>query len=409
MKRRRILQFAGAALLCIVAACGFDGIATSDGPGGGVPDGGTRDGTRDDDGASGSEGGSNGEGGADGGTDAPLAETGTDAGLVSHVDPSSYDLAATNVESFTGGSIDTSQLTINGATRPTFKVDPSGVAVWSVASLSVTGGMNVQGTRALVIVSAGDVNINELVDLNASHETPAPGSAATGSGAGGNGSGLNGGGGGGRATPGGIGGGGGGGAAGGAVGDTPVLLGGFGGGQGGGANGNCGRPGAGGGAIQISAAGKITIGGTAGRIEVAGGGGRGGCETGLTGGGGGGSGGTVFLEATNGIEIKSGPSIHIDARGGGGGEGGGNGDDGNLGDDGHAQNIPAVANGGTGRPGGNGGNGGNATTAAMPGATGTSPGGGGGAVGSLFVRVKTGAPILLTGTIVAGVVTLPSF
>ena len=177
-----------------------------------------------------------------------------------------------------------------------------------------------------------------------------------------------------------------------------ALLGGSGGGHGGGyVAGLCsidqGRGGAGGGALQISTAGKIVV-GAFGGIDVGGGGGTGGCKSGggdkRTGGGGGGAGGLVFLEAVEGITIALGATL--EASGGGGG-GGGSGSPGGDGQDGPYPIGTASGGSGNGGGSGSGGSGGSVSAPPQLGASGSeTAGGGGGATGRVFLRTRGATP-----------------
>ena len=159
-----------------------------------------------------------------------------------------------------------------------------------------------------------------------------------------------------------------------------------------------GNGGAGGGAIEISAQGTITI---AGSINVAGFGGKGGDEH--TGGGGGGTGGAIFLEASN-ITIAA--TANLCADGGAGGEGGGNPQGGGDGDNGKCNGTSAAKSnevatfGGLGGDGGYSGvpAGGDATQEADP-SVATGGGGGGGSVGWIRIR-SVSLPALGIGAVI---------
>jgi hypothetical protein len=152
--------------------------------------------------------------------------------------------------------------------------------------------------------------------------------------------------------------------------------------------------GAGGGAVQLSARGELTVSGT-----ITAGGGGGGAGTGdEDGGGGGGSGGAILLEAAGGLTLDG----SLRAHGGGGGGGAGTGaDPGTPGGDGASAAGSGGAGGDAGGAsnGGSGGLGGSATDSdpegspGAPGANGEDQGidgggggGGGGSGGVIVVR-----------------------
>ncbi len=141
-------------------------------------------------------------------------------------------------------------------------------------------------------------------------------------------------------------------------------------------------PGSGGGALQISVSGTLTV---TGAVTAGGGGGS-------AGGAGGGSGGMILLEAGNRITVPG----SLTANGGGGGGGGGDGSPG-AGQGGCTScSNPAI--GGAGGGGGSGGSGGAASIPATSGGNSLQygGGGGGGGVGVIWLR----APGLdLTGTL----------
>lgn len=370
------------------------------------------------------------------GIDAALDAEATrpDAGVTfvpSHIYPD-YTLTAAAVVIGADTLVDTTAgtISIDKATPVplTAMVHSGAVSVWSVGSLTVNDGfaLEVVGSRPLVIVSASTVLIDGRIDVYGDRKRPGPGGAAPSSGSGKGGNGTkpandtgSGGGGAGHATAGTTGATQGG-AAGGFAGaitntDGALFIGGGGGGNGGGFGAAActdptrGKGGFGGGALQISAVGKITISGT-GYIDAGGGAGLGGCKNNppddvVTGGGGGGAGGLVFLESVAGIDLQIGSEIA--AGGGGGGEGGSTSDPGKDGESGLAH--PAVvANGGTGSGGGAGGNGGYgvlgaaaAPSAAFPGGPGAAAGGGGGAVGQVFLGVRVSSTRTVNGSIAA--------
>ena len=270
--------------------------------------------------------------------------------------------------------------------------------------------LGVAGSRALAIVSTGDLVVQGGISAGAVAAGDGPGgdadeACASGRGATGGVQDVDG-----TALEGGAGGGGGGfaqaggngagvdgasdavetqgGGAGGAAGLVP-LRGGCGGGNGG-FTGGGGGGGAGGG-LQLVAGNALRVEG----IVTARGGGGGSVGSSLSGGGGGGAGGGLLLEATT-IDVSG----ALTANGGGGGEGsrtGGSSDPGNDGQD--VQTAPAaggsgVSNGGDGGPGGardseGGGAGleGSSLVTALAGG-----GGGGGSAGRIHLRAASGAP-----------------
>jgi len=298
-------------------------------------------------------------------------------------------------------TIDTSMLTIDGATSPYF-VRQGGYAVLLAGAFAVQGPVVIKGSAPLIVAANGRVTVTANIALGAAHAVPGPGATSTG--AGGAGTTMlgfevrasSGGGGGSYGTPGSQGStynatiipAGHGGAVYGMSSGDP-LIGGSPGGNGGFSIGAVGLGGGGGGALQISSA--ISI-----RIEAsvnAGGGGGGGGLGGSTGGGGGGDGGEILLES---------PSITISgtlAANGGGGGGGGSGDagpPGTNGQDGGASRamggtggIPQGCNGGAGSIGPSGGE------APDPCINSKGGGGGGGAVW-IWLRYRTATPPDLT-------------
>lgn len=364
---------------------------------------------------------------ADAGVDAPLVRP--DAGVLfvpSHVQPV-YSLAAPDVIVATDSEVDTTARTITiGAAAPaplTNLVHSDTFAVWSVGSfvLGPNVRLTLKGDRPLVIVAATTVELRGHVAAFGDVATPGAGGLAAASGPGkgskGGKAGVNisGGGGAGHATAGGAGG-----KLNAAVAGSagPVanangamLVGGSGGGHGGGftaalcSDPTRGRGGVGGGAIQISAVGKILVAST-GSVDVGGGGGSGGCKDvgapdEYRGGGGGGAGGLVFLESVAGIEVEAGAELA--GAGGAGGEGG---DSNKMGQDGQSGPYPSGTafggNANAGGPGGNGGTGaGAATTAPGAGLSGASAGGGGGSTGRVFFGTRTPALLVVDGKVSA--------
>jgi hypothetical protein len=354
-------------------------------------------------------------------------------GDVVHLPPAA-ELAGTGLLGLTGGTLNTTDLTIDGAAPPagvTFDVweqDPDGpeLAVLHVAALEIpSGSVRVVGARPLVIIASGGIVIDGTLDVSAHGAEPGAGGAGPGDGDGaGDGGGHGsqtahdgGGGGAGFVTNGASGGGGGvdgscqgatgaGGARGTAYATAglQVLEGGSGGGSGAG-GGDSDEPqcpsagGAGGGAIQLHSAVEISIRGV---IHVGGGGGEGGGYTGAdpcaraAAGSGGGSGGAIYLQA---------PRILLDgvlaANGGAGGGGASNpGSSGETGDDGRASTTPAMGGsegGAWGEPGGNGGYLTSNPQAGVANECDGNGGGGGGGVGAIVLRVPVINALLDTG------------
>ena len=243
----------------------------------------------------------------------------------------------------------------------------SDIVVLSVTSLAIAAGSTLRavGARPLVVAVFGDARLDGALDVAAQGATTAAGSGvACASGVGLPGTDAastdetgGGGGGGGFVGAGATGGNGGnhgfGGSGGPARGDEElrVLIGGCAGASGGkGKDVAGGRPGAGGGALQLSASGDVVI---AGIVSASGGGGGGGGSGG--GGGGGGSGGAVLVESAR-LVLHA--TARVTANGGAGGEGGGAGLTGADGIDGARDGDVAATGGhGTSAVGGNGGTG----------------------------------------------------
>jgi hypothetical protein len=270
------------------------------------------------------------------------------------------------------------------------------------------GVLAVSGSRPLVIMATGDVDIRGAIDVSAEHQRPGPGGSIGGRFDDGSGIGPSGGqpgahqarfddgggGGGGLCGAGGRGGDGGdasGGAGGGRI-DLALLQplrGGSGGGAGNGSFGNVGLGGAGGGAIQISALGRIRL---EGAILTGGGGGLGGraepAFENFGAGGGGGSGGAILLEAAT-IELQ--PGSLLTASGGGGGAAAITGYDGGDGEDG-ADRIVALGGDGAGARGGDSGGGAmiDGSDGGDDGIRNANGGGGGGGAGCIVVRNAEG-------------------
>jgi hypothetical protein len=269
------------------------------------------------------------------------------------------------------------------------------VRVVSVTGFRVPPGItvNVVGQYGLVVVVRGDVVIDGAVTASADHTTPAAGSrnaAACGASAGATGA-IDGGGGRGGSSGGGGGGYGGSGAAGGNA--TGILGTTIPGGTGGIADttpplrplrGGCpggvstgGVPAAGGGAVQISASGRIDISGTI----AAGGGGAVALDTAVPAPAGG-SGGGILLEAG---AIAMTANAAVTANGGAGADGGGTAAT-CSGENGHPRNAIPAAGGSCSAADITGGAGGTGTTPAHGGDSGTRGTAGGGGVGRIAIH-----------------------
>jgi hypothetical protein len=319
-------------------------------------------------------------------------------------------------------TIDTTTLTISGTTLQAGEFDARAqlvagapqVAVLHVQSLKVTAGthVSISGTRPLIVVASGKIEIFGVLDAGAHGITPGAGGNAPGAG---EAPGLHGN----HSTTGGTtdsgGGGGGYGELGGAGGDIEgctlaypggapgaqtgtgaiaILTGGSGGGTGAGGSCSNNSGGAGGGAIQLTSLTAISV-EAGGAIVSGGGGGTGGTDCGSidgNSGAGGGAGGAILLQA---------PAITnqgVVAANGGGGGGGGTGsgttaglETGDPGLDGDASDVAAGGGAGigvSGNPGGHGGAKGIAAEQPLAGACGDNAGGGGGAVGRIAVSAS---------------------
>jgi len=293
--------------------------------------------------------------------------------------------------------------------------------VLGMTGLTVSGSLQVYGNRPVILAVFGDVNVMSAGTISARSvfgaDAGANATAAPNCGAGD-----------GNVASGAVGAGGGGGSygTGGAKGGDLVGTGGATGGNGGGSNGSdtitplrggCGGGtggrandtgttaevgGPGGGAVQISAAGLLTVDGS---VTSSGAGGRGGLrdQTGGTeggnGGGGGGSGGAVLLEGDR-VLIPSGGKLT--ANGGGGGQGGDSANNGPT--SGNGSDGPTNANtggqGGSGSSCGSSGTNGGSAAGAPTGAgnitfttNGCATGGGGGGAGKIRVNGHTGCQV----------------
>lgn len=156
--------------------------------------------------------------------------------------------------------------------------------------------------------------------------------------------------------------------------------------------------GVGGGALQLSVSGLLTV-GDGGVLSASGAGGLGGTGD-TSGGGGGGSGGTLLLEAQR-ITLVN---CALTANGGGGGQGGKNGQPtGEDGSDGSRTTASPASGGNTGGIGGNGGPGAvNASNGSVGSNGGGSKSGGGGGGGVGLVRLRGAQGCTATGLLVSG-------
>ena len=307
---------------------------------------------------------------------------------------------------------------------PTHVVTGDDSVVIAVRHLVVNAPLRVVGSRPVILAVYGDATLNHDILAHSTREvsklgagsgvrcsgrTGGPGGVTSGDGGGGGGGGL--------ATEGGLGG------AndddtatrgpkGGALltsGFSP-LVGGCQGGAGGGITGTIpGAGGPGGGALQLSVAGTLTLGSV---VSVSGAGGGGGDSTvnNAAGGGGGGSGGMLVLEAGT-LVVES--TARVTANGGSGGEGsdvvGGSKSPGTPGADGSTGNDTPVAGGdGTAANGGAGGAGAAGSSAPGDGLPGTGSGGthgagggGGGAAGRILLRGVTSCTSIPAGAIIS--------
>lgn len=314
-------------------------------------------------------------------------------------------LAAAPAPLIVNSTIDTSANTVTVGTTAqplpasALVTQPGGsqVRVISVTGFRVPPGItiNVVGQYGLVVVVRGDVVIDGTVNASANHTTAAAGSrnaAECSTSAGASGALDSGGGGGNNSSGGGGGGHGGSGAAGGN--GVGVLVNLIPGGMGGVADANqalrplrggCpggvragGMPAAGGGAIQISASGRIDLSGT---IAAAGGGGFA-LDTSVPAPAGG-AGGGILLEAGT---ISMAATAAVTANGGAGADGGGT-VTACSGENGHPRNaIPATGGSCNGSTDITGGAGGTSMAPAHGGDSGTRGTGGGGGVGHIAIH-----------------------
>lgn len=324
---------------------------------------------------------------------------------------------------FGGGALptlDTSSCGLLGIGGVEMLADGSEVCVVAFRNVTIPAGMTFRatGSRPVVLLASGDIDIAGTLDVSAYGQTPGPGGGhggdstradGTGDAAGHGGAHVgtyaDGGGGGGGMCGAGAAGGMGGAAAGGSGGvaaaaatELSPLSGGSGGGRGGNSP-TWGFGGAGGGALQLTAAGSITITGT---ILAGGGGGMGGptgpmCTTNAASGGGGGSGGAILIEATT-ISVAGASFVAAGGGGGGGASaclvGESAGGDGQDGADAVSTAIGGVSGGPTfGAAGGDGG--GFMMLDGLPGGananSNSNGGGGGGGAGCILFRDATGS------------------
>jgi hypothetical protein len=278
-----------------------------------------------------------------------------------------------------------------GQPLPSITTRPDGSHVLAMESLTVGIGasITIQGHRPIIFAVFGDATISGEIRSDDNVNFSGSGSSCPPAGSGGTGTddsgGAGGGGGGAFAEVGGPGGDGSGNNGGSMGMMSPVLAleplrGGCHGGEGGRDSGNRGGVfGAGGGGLQISAAGELFVDSL---ISANGGGGQGGTDG--SGGGGGGSGGGILLE---GRDVTLTNFTWITANGGGGGEGGagGTGDPGDDGIPASTDRAPGGSGAGSGGDGGRGGAG--IDLAGETGFTGTGMGGGGGGGGSAGVII----------------------
>jgi hypothetical protein len=317
-------------------------------------------------------------------------------------DPVTLDCGSSVFDSTPGSLIPFNGWCGEDQPTPVQLVQDGGVPVVVLAfnGLTVAGGSSLQlkGSRPVILAVFGDAVINgRLSASSAGLEAGAGGSAtACGAAAGAPGLGPRGGGGagGGFGTAGAAGGSGdgqpdAGGPSSGTIGneDLDPLRGGCSGGNG--ASGisstEATAGGVGGGALQLSVTGTLTI---EGRVSASGGGGRGATQV-RAGAGGGGSGGAILLEAST---LHIGGSARITANGGAGGGGNQDGKAGSNGADGREDTNPA-SGGSADSPAGEGGDGSTRTSLPAPGEDGTSAnnggGGGGGGLGRTVIRALT--------------------
>lgn len=342
--------------------------------------------------------------------------------------------SAVNLSGLT--EINTDTLTTTPASTASFtRVAPAAVtgasslqlAVLIVNNLNVDTPLRISGTYPLVIVAAGNVTVSAAINAAATDLAPGPGGGwnkggfpAIGVDGGGIRDGVGsigtgaepkgGGGGAGHFSAGAKGGSNGGNGGSAYTGISNILF------KGGSPGGNgtfqdvvglCGYGGSGGGAVQISVYGKLTL-EAGGAIGVGGGGGQGGC--GDNSGAGGGSGGVIVLESLGPLGVEG----SLAANGGGGGGGSTLSTAGNAGAAGALGTTPAAggigtppdpmdagtATGDANAPSGAGGKGGaGAVNPTVGVSSGSRGGGGGGAYGQIFFRYRPGS-LTVKGTAV---------
>lgn len=78
-------------------------------------------------------------------------------------------------------TIDTSMLTIDGATSPYF-VRQGGYAVLLAGAFEVQGPVVIKGTSPLIVAAMGRVTVMANIDLGATHAAAGPGATSTGAG-----------------------------------------------------------------------------------------------------------------------------------------------------------------------------------------------------------------------------------
>ena len=296
------------------------------------------------------------------------------------------------------GTLDGSTGKINGLAASSMNIDyklVNGIAVFRARLLAI-GGLKLQGTVPIQLISDGPLSVDGTLDATGSCGIGSPELAGAGGGNGGQtagssgsliGGGVGGPGGGAGGGWGGVGGAAGSGALGGVSTDDPTVIalrGGAGGGAGTGST--TFRGGGGGGAIQLISNTSITI-AVAGNINAGGCGGRKGTAVDDEGGGGG-AGGTIVLEAPV-VTLASGRVIAVN--GGGGGGGGVGATDGGAGQ--LSRNVAVGGNAGT--TGGAGGAGAAGVVIdGTAGGAGTLAGGGGGASGRIRINTRGGTAMI---------------
>lgn len=289
--------------------------------------------------------------------------------------------------------------------------DAGELTVLSMASLTITdaGSLTLYGTRPVVFAVFGDATVNGQVLANSSRAAARLGPGASGAttcaarrggngiltggkGSGGGGAGFftlggEGGGGNGSAGTGGDGG------VGDVNGDVPLLV---------GCPGGAGKTdtgtvegGPGGGAVQFSVSGTLTVNAI---VTTSGHGGNAGSGGGDPGGGGGGSGGALVLQAQR-LVIQGGAKLTANGGAGGGGAQGGTAQ---VGGDGSISSATPASGGNNESGGGAGGDGAAGATLPQAGVTaGKGGGGGGGASGRVFLKhVDTGVSCAVSGSAV---------